>query len=95
MPVQVPGIDDTAGVSSRLPVPRLLAQTAMDTAIRAGDPDDLPYSYDLPAVMSYQMSLSRQTHTAYPTLWDGAKVTDPAEMTTLAGKAGEHVREEP
>jgi energy-coupling factor transporter ATP-binding protein EcfA2 len=58
------------------------------------DPDDLPYSDDLPAVMSYQMSLSRQTHTAYPTLWDGAKVTDPAEIAALAGKAGEDVREE-
>jgi len=52
------------------------------------DPDDLPYSDDLPAVMSYQMCLTRQAHTAYPTLWDGKKVTDPEEVAAQAARMG-------
>lgn len=44
-------------------------------------PEDMPYSDLLPAVMSYQMYLSGTTHTAYPSLWDGQKVTDPSELT--------------
>ncbi len=44
-------------------------------------PEDMPYSDQLPAVMSYQMYLSGTTHTAYPSLWDGQKVTDPFELS--------------
>ncbi|GBF33631.1 hypothetical protein DCCM_2737 [Desulfocucumis palustris] len=49
-------------------------------------PEDMPYSDQLPAVMSYQMYLSGTTHTAYPSLWDGQRVTDPFELSGQAAQ---------
>jgi len=46
-------------------------------------PEDMPYSSQMPAVMSYQLHLSGTVHTAYPTLWDGRKVTDPSELVGM------------